>query len=398
MKPVRISHTQARRLALAAQGLHRREPFGRGKAGVLRTIEHLGYVQIDTISVVERAHHHVLWSRIPDYRPELLHELQADRSVFEYWSHAASYLPMRDFRFALPRMEAYARGKSHWFKQDARLMRRVLDRIRAEGPLQARDFEPAPGIRSGPWYDWKPSKRALEQLFMAGKLMVRERRGFQKVYDLTERVLPSGIDVSMPDSRETARHLIGKALQAHGLVTAVEIAYLRRGMLGPVRSALSELAEEGELMPVSGFGDSARDRYFCRPVDLEEASKARRVSERVEVLSPFDNLVIQRKRLKAFFGFDYQIECYVPAPKRKYGYFCLPLLSGECLVGRVDAKADRAGGVLEIRSLYLEPEGRPARRLRQIPEEFKEALERFAAFNACDAIKAPGRGRKKGSG
>jgi len=186
-----------RRIALNQQGLLKNDSFGRGKAATLRAIEHLGYVQIDTISVVERAHHHVLWSRVSNYQPKFLDRLVRQRNLFEYWYHAAAWLPMRDFRFALPRM-AQTNGERNWFKSSERkLIGHILKRVREEGPLRARDFE---DTRKGKkqWWDWKPAKQALEQLFMQGELMVSGRQGFQKVYDLRERVLPDWVDTRQP--------------------------------------------------------------------------------------------------------------------------------------------------------------------------------------------------------
>lgn len=381
MKTETISRSDARKLALGAQGLLAPKPFGDGSEGALRAIEHLGYVQIDTISVVERAHHHVIWSRVPDYRPPVLHELQTgDRQVFEYWSHAAAYLPLRDYRFALPRMQAIASGQRHWFRKNNKLMSEVIERIREEGPLQAKDFEAPPGPQRRVWFDWKPAKRALEQLFMEGKLMIRERRGFQKVYDLPERVLPAGVDLSVPERGEMARYLIGNALRSHGIATAAEMRYLRKGWNRDIQRALEELREEGKILPVQVEG-VRKETYFAEP---ERLAAIPAVSEKkVHILSPFDNFVIQRKRLKALFDFDYQIECYVPEAKRKFGYFCLPVLWGDEMIGRLDAKADRARRVLAVQSLHLE---KKSKRTADFEPAFRKTLDEFAAFNGCEKI------------
>jgi uncharacterized protein YcaQ len=376
-----VSLAEARRIVLRAQGLDRAAPFGGGAQGVLRAIEHLGYVQIDTISVVERAHHHVLWSRVPDYRPSMLHELQArDRKVLEYWSHAASYLPFSDYRYCLPRMHAYANGQRHWFARNRKIMAFVLDRIRAEGPLQAKDFEAPEGKRSGPWFDWKPTKRALEQHFIQGSLMIRERRGFQKVYDLPERVLPAGIDTTMPTAGEMARYLIRQALRSHGLTLEPEMRYLRKNAQTAVKRALAEMEESGEIerVRVEGCGE-----HYVLAGALEWAHA--NAADHVRILSPFDNLVIQRRRLKRLFGFDYQIECYVPEPKRKHGYFVLPVLWGDRMVARIDAKAERAERVLRVVSQHLEP-GLAVRERARLKAELKRELEVFAAFNGCEKV------------
>ncbi|MFT5812054.1 MAG: hypothetical protein ACI9KM_002827, partial [Rubritalea sp.] len=190
-----------RRIALNQQGLLKADSFGRGKQATLRAIEQIGYVQIDTISVVERAHHHVLWSRVSNYKSQYLTELVAERQLFEYWSHAAAWLPMKDYRFSLPRMKQ-ANGDRNWFGDcDKKLIQQVLLRVQHEGALLARDFE---DTRKGKkeWWDLKPAKRALEQLFMQGELMVTRREGFQKVYDLPERIIPDWVDTTEPTLEE----------------------------------------------------------------------------------------------------------------------------------------------------------------------------------------------------
>lgn len=176
--------------ALNAQGLLRAQPYGSGLVGAKKAINHLGYVQIDTISVVERAHHHVLYSRVPKFKPDMMNQMLLNKDIFEYWSHAAAFLPIADFRFSLPYKHAIKNGQTHWYRNpDKKLMNELLARIRSDGPLRSRDIETDTKKQAG-WWDWKPAKKALEQLYMQGDLMVSEREGFQKVYDLTERVLP----------------------------------------------------------------------------------------------------------------------------------------------------------------------------------------------------------------
>lgn len=377
--PAVISRQEGRRIVLSAQGLLDGPRFVSGKAGALAAIEHLGYVQIDTISVVERAHHHVLWSRVPSYSPAHLHELQArDRTVFEYWSHAAAYLPMRDYRFALRRMEAFARGGRHWFRRDNKVRRYVLDRIRAEGPLRARDFEAPAGRRGGSWFEWKPAKTALEQLFWSGELMVRERRRFEKVFDLRERVLPVSADTRLPSEEEFLRNLVRTVLTAQGLAAAREISYQRHLSNAGLAKVLDAMREAGEILEleVEGIPDGT---YYA----LKDSLEAGAAGEEARLLSPFDNLVIQRKRLSRLFGYDYQIECYVPEAKRKFGYFCLPILRGAAFLGRLDAKADRAAGSLRIESFHWEPAVKAhSRHLDAV----KAAIEKFALFNACPKV------------
>jgi uncharacterized protein YcaQ len=376
-----FSSNRMRRIALDAQGLTRAAPFGRGINATHRALEQLGYVQIDTISIVERAHHHTLWNRVPNYLPSHLDSLVCQRRAFEYWFHAAAYLPMRDYRYALPRMHAIRSGERHWFRAKNRtLMRAVLDRIRGEGPLMARDFETPTGRGQG-WWNWKPAKRALEQLFMQGDLMIAGREGFQKVYDLAERVLPADVDTSAPSTDEFAAYLLDTALRAHGFASAKEITYLRRGT--PIRAALRARLHEGVSAGTLVAIEEAGQTYFARREMLDCATP--RTANCVRLLSPFDNAVIQRQRNVAVHGYDYQIECYVPAGKRKFGYFCLPILYRDRFVGRVDCKAHRSARRLDLLHLHIEQDvGERDRFLAA----FARAVAQFAAFNACDTVTA----------
>ena len=366
-----------RRIALNQQGLLKPDRFGRGKQATLRAIEHIGYVQIDTISVVERAHHHVLWSRISNYQPKFLDQLVKERKLFEYWFHAASWLPMRDFRFALPRMTKI-NGERDWFKNcDRKLTRHILERVREEGPLRARDFE---DTRKGKkqWWDWKPAKQALEQLFMQGELMVSGREGFQKVYDLPERVLPDWVDTREPGMDEYASHLVDTTLRAHGFATQKSISYLRKGhvLRDAIREQLQLRVDAGSITTVSLKENS----LAYADAELLE-TRAPRSSAIARILSPFDNAVIQRERGRDIFDFDYQVECYVPQAKRQFGYFCLPILYRDRLVGRVDCKAHRSEKRLEIKSVLIE---------HQVDNQFVDVLyhsvQSFALFNGCSEI------------
>ncbi len=369
--------TKLRRIAINQQGLLKTESFGRGKAATLRAIEQIGYVQIDTISVVERAHHHVLGSRVANYRPAMLDQLVGERKLFEYWFHAAAWLPMADYRYSLPRMRQQ-NGERNWFKDgDRKLMNEILARVEAEGALRARDFEEPRASNSG-WWDWKPAKQALEQLFMQGELMVSSRQGFQKVYDLPERVLPDWVDTREPTLDEFAAHLIDINLRAHGFATLVSVTYLRKGQ--PLRDAvkrqLQARIDAGQLTQ-QPLGKNCS--VYIDPERLE--SRAPRSLAQLRILSPFDNLLIQRQRCREVFDYDYQIECYVPEPLRQFGYFCLPLLYRDRLVGRIDCKAHRAQARLEVKSIHIE---------QAVGDDFAElmnaALQRFASFNGCDQI------------
>ena len=372
-----------RRLALDRQGLLRRTPFGRGKRGTLRAIEHLGYVQIDTISVVARAHDHVLASRVPNYHPRLLDALQQERRVFEFWYHAAAYLPMRDFRFALPKMRAMAAGEDRWMRsRDHKLMHEVRARIAAEGPVRARELDGGARGEAG-WWNWKPAKRAVEQLFMQGDLMVSGREGFQKVYDLTERVLPAGTDTTAPTDREMAAHLLEAHLRSHAFTTAKTVTHLRRRPA--LRSALKDIVEDG-----LAAGRLVALRLPTGETAYADAAildgRAPQAPRRVRLLSPFDNAVIHRARTKGVFDFDYQLECYVTENKRQYGYFCLPILYGDRFVGRADCKAHRAKSIFEVKRLFVEDRKVNRDRNSAFAAALSAALEEFAEFNGCSAV------------
>ena len=381
---MRISPAAARFLAISSQGLDGRWKLPKGKEGAARAVERLGYVQIDTIAVVQRAHHHTLWARCPDYAPEALDELQArDRRVFEYWCPAAAYLPMRDYRYSLRAMRGFAgsRRTRSFLDQHAVLVADVLGRIRREGPLASADFSAPPGRKRGPWWDWKPAKQALEALFSMGELMVTQRRNFQRVYDLAERVLPAGTDTSEPSAAEQARFEVRWAIARLGVARARE---LRRGWQAGqgAAAALAELVDAGEVTPVQVRGLDGQVCYALTE-SLERVPKRRGGRKRLHILSPFDGLVIRRDRLRELFGFDCKLECYLPAEKRRWGYFCLPILWGDEFIGRLDPKADRKQQTLLVRRLMFEPEFKDH---DAVWPDLAAKLRAFAAFNGCRRI------------
>ena len=369
-----------RRLALAAQGLLQAQPYGVGLAGARKAINHIGYVQIDTISVVERAHHHVFHSRVPKFKPAMTNQMLLDGEVFEYWSHAAALLPIADFRFSLPYKHAIKSGQTHWYKNpDKTLMGELLARIRSDGPLRSRDLETSTTKRAG-WWDWKPTKKAIEQLYMEGDLMVSDREGFQKTYDLTERVLPSHVDSTMPSMDEFAEHLLDQQLRCHGFVSLKGLTYLRRNT--ELRKAMKVLVNERLAQGLLEQVQVTSGEVFILETGALER-RLPRLSDRMLILSPFDNSVIQRDRLKAVFQYDYQLECYVPAAKRQYGYFSLPLLYKGEFIGRMDCKAHRKTGQLEIKLLHFEQHSLDEDR---VIAAFVDAITHFSHFQACDSV------------
>lgn len=362
-----------------ASGLHAASSYGRGKNAVQRVIDHLGYVQVDTISVVLRAHHHVLGTRVPNYKKKHLHDLQLkDRLVLESWAHAAAFVPMSEYRYTLPINQMFKDKRDQWPDVEESLKRDVLKRVQQEGPLMARDFENTDASYTGGWWNHKPAKRALERLFLEGDLLISHRKNFQKVFDLPERVIPDAIDMSFPDTREYAKYLMCRALRSMGLVRPSEAAYLRKGMGTAVTEAARIMKEQGEIEEVAV--GRKKDLYY-----RFSNWNSSRITSKLKILSPFDNFIIQRQRLSDLFNFNYQIECYVPKDKRVYGYFCLPILFGDKLVGRVDAKVHRKESRLEIIQLYLEDDVM----WTKIPfEHWRKGFYDFAQLNDCLHIRS----------
>lgn len=374
-----LSLTQVKKLALQSQGLLKDNDIE--KKETLDIIQKLGYVQLDTLSVIARAHHHTLWTRFDNYKESFINDLlEKDKTIFEYWSHAASYLPMTDYRFSLIKKKAYAEGKNHCFDQDKKLKTYVLDRIKSEGALQSKDFEHKSSSVNG-WYDWKPAKKALEQLFMEGELMIAKRKGFQKVYDLTERVLPKNINTTMPTIEEYCKYLIDSYINANGIVLENEISYLRNKIKTPLNKEIKKLLKEGELINVSIEGLDKLS-FITTQKKLAELEKIP-ASNYIHFLSPFDNAIIQRKRIQRFFNFDYIIECYLPESKRKYGYFTLPILFNDNFVGRFDPKVNRSEKTFYIKSIHFEDGFKPTEVFTKL---FSEKLKSFAKFNGCERI------------
>jgi len=357
----------------------------RSKAGVLRTIEKLGYVQIDTINVIERSHHIVFFTRCPDYKKEYLYELQTkDKKVFEYWAHAASFIPMKDYRFYIPAMKRTPKMDSwldKWTKKNRNLLSKVRKRVKKEGPLSPSDFPDVEKKKRGPWWGWKPAKMALEVLFWQGIVMIKERKNFQKVYDLTERVLPKNLDLTKPTEEEEKKFFITRALMAMGVATEKDInKYIGTG--GKLNKWIQEMQKSEEVLKIEI--EDFKKPYYILADNLVKLKKDKiPVDSKVNFLSPFDNSIILRDRTSALFGFNYSLECYVPKNKRKYGYFCLPILWRNRLVGRMDPKADRQNKTLIINNLHLE-----SKKLDYgcFFPDFAHTLKEFSDFNNCETI------------
>jgi uncharacterized protein YcaQ len=374
-EPLVLSASEAQAIAFRASfgGNGRPDPVSRAAAA----LDRLGYVQIDTISVVERAHHHILWNRDREYRPAVLPGLEeAPRRIFEYWAHAAAYLPLSDYRYCLPRMRRIATDGHEWFASDRRMEDWVRDRIRAEGPLRSQDFE-SDGAR-GPWWDWKPAKAALEYLFQCGELMVAARPGFQKLYDLTERILPSGTDTTFPSEEEMGDWYVRRAASSLGVFSLRDIAYQRKDGTAGIAGALDRACEADFLKPCT----VQSGKSWCDSGLLAGCTGCGD-DRQVRIVSPFDNLIIDRKRANRIFGLEYTLECYVPAAKRKFGYFALPVFYQGRPVGLLDCKADRKNAVLRVNRAGFVWGAEPAEGPDGFNMAFAVELKAFAEFNGC---------------
>jgi uncharacterized protein YcaQ len=376
----KLTNQQVRKIVLHAAGLSKRGQFGRGKEAVYKLVNHLGFIQVDTNYVVERAHHHTIAARVPNYEPDWLLDLQSEGRIFEFWTFASGFMPMDEFRYSLVVKKELAKRWKTATPTELTVMRKVLDRISREGPLGVRDFENDRVTKSKGWWDWRPSKIALERLLLDGRLVTTRRKDFQKVYDLPINVVPSSVDMTMPTEVEYARHMIRRALGSLGVAYLNEIGWHARLVKNNlVKTEIKKMAEEGEVCCIEIEGHKASMPIYTLP---EYMKKKINIAGDLFILSPFDILNVFRRRLRDFFDFDYQVECFVPAPKRKYGYFSLPILLGDTFIARMDSKADRKQKLFTINNLHLEK----VKLKRSDVEKLIDALESFMKFNQCTSL------------
>ena len=384
----KISKQRARQIVLHSQLLD--QPAQKtGKHPVLDIIEHLGYVQVDTLSVIQRAHHHTIWNRFPKYQKKYLLELQSkDKKIFEYWGHAASYLPMKDYWFYQHRMNNADDPNSKWEKERLEkygyLLEPILKEVQEKGPCQARDLElPGMTFKKGKNLPWESTqvRFALNMLVFMGQLMIAERKKFQKYYDLTERVLPSTVVTTLPSRKELGRFLVKRALQSFGIATDNEIRnHIFLGskelIAGTIHHMLhTEEIEEVEIEDIDQIYYTLKG--FIRDFDISA------IPNRAVILSPFDNLIIQRDRVERLFDFNYALECYVTPKKRVHGYFVTPILWKDRLVGRLDPKADRKHKKLILKNIFFEED---FDEFDEFLPAFSDALKTFRDFNECEEI------------
>jgi uncharacterized protein YcaQ len=379
-----LTKAAARRIWLAAQRLDTRTPFGQGPHAVASAVEHLGYVQIDTINVIERCHHHILWNRIPEYRRADLRQAQSiEKSVFEYWTHALSYVPAKDLRFFIPAMNRHRREGHKWLSSVTPAdLRKVLKLIRRDGPLTIRDIEDDVLVdKEHLWASRKPSKRALQLAFYTGVLTISERNGMFKTYELMSRHFGWDKPPKGASPREVTAYLLARALRTQGVVSIDSICHLDAPSKAAVRRLVEAAVRRGELVPIALEG-AGKQEHWAQPTMLEVAGV--KVQEMVHILSPFDPLIIQRKRTHLFFDYEHRFEAYVPKHKRRFGYFALPVLVGDAIVAALDLKTDRKQRKLLVQSWSWVGGGGARGARKDLRPRVEEELHRFERFQLAE--------------
>ena len=374
-----LTKTEARQIWLRAQRLDSSTPFGDGPHATAAAVEHLGYVQIDTINVIERSHHHILWTRIPGYQRADLRQAQSvDKTIFEYWTHALSYVPAEHLRFFLPAMRRHRREGHKWLSSVKPAdLRKVLRLIRRDGALTIRDIDDDVLVdKEHLWASRKPSKRALQLAFYTGVLTISERNGMLKTYELMARHFGWDRPPKPASSRETTAYLLDRSLRSQGLVSVDSICHLDAPSKTSVRRLIQARVRRKELVPVALEG-AGKQEHWARPETLEISDGG--AFELVHILSPFDPLIIQRKRTELFFGYGHRFEAYVPKEKRVFGYFALPVLVGDDIVAALDLKTDRKSRELLMQKWsWVGAAPRGAR--KELKRRIEEELHRFERF------------------
>lgn len=371
-----ISKNAARKVWLRAQGLTERTPFGKGPRATGRAIEHLGYVQIDTIHVIERCHHHILFTRIPDYKCAHLHQAQTkDKTVFEYWTHALAYIPTRDFRYFMPEMKRIRNAPGPWLKEvKPEELQKVLRLIKKEGPISIRDIKDDVLVeKNHPWASRKPSKKALQLGFYTGRLVISERQGMLKKYELADRHFSWDQRPKAATGLEVLEYEIQRSLRSQGLCSLDSICHLVPSRKAEVKRILDQKTSRGELIQIR-VAEIEKTDFWMRPEVLSDAATIN--PDLVHILSPFDPLVIQRPRLKALFDYEHLFEAYLPKEKRKFGYFALPILMGDRIVAVIDLKTDREKDRVLIQNWTWTKKNKSTANKRVIESE----LDRFEKF------------------
>ncbi|MEP1588166.1 MAG: crosslink repair DNA glycosylase YcaQ family protein [Tateyamaria sp.] len=390
MTPFSLSNAGARRVFMDRHGLVETPQGAAHGSDLLALIKRLGFVQLDSINTVARAHDMILFSRKPRYRPKSLTQLyERDRALFEHWTHDAAVVPMAFYPYWHMRRERDAALlKSRW--KDWRRegfeaqFQTVLDMIRERGPVSSSQVGEGEKRGSGGWWDWHPSKTALEYLWRTGALAVVKRKGFQKYYDLTERVIDQTAMGNAPDTEETIDWCCREALDRLGFATHGELAAFWAHITpAEAKQWCAEALAAGRIIQVNITGVDGVERPAYAWPDLPDCpTQTIDPTSRLRVLSPFDPALRDRKRAERLFGFEYRIEIFVPEPKRKYGYYVFPLLEGDRLVGRIDMKAFRADDTLRVRALWPEPGMRWGKGRQRALESELDRMLRLAGVSA----------------
>ncbi len=368
---------------------------------VYSAVERVGWVQIDTLQVVRRAQYLTLWSRLGTYDPDDLDRLLFDdgstspdnkRRLFEYWTHAACIIPLTQYRYLMPMMRRHKSGGAGWRRtwatdpENARLLESVMERIQADGASRPADFR-TERKQSGTWWNWDAAKIALEHLYNVGELTISNRANFQRVYDVRDRVLPEWVDRSEPTDEEAIRHLLEVSMKAHGVCAPVQVGdyfHMKRTVSKPI---VESLIENGVFVPIRAKLADRREHELVVHRDnlhlLERAADGDLKPRRTTFLSPFDSLFWAKGRDMSFWKFEQVLECYKREPDRIWGYFCLPILDRDRLVGRFDPKLERSTGVLRLKKLHLEPGVRPSNRLAS---SVARAMRDFMRFHEATEL------------
>jgi uncharacterized protein YcaQ len=378
-----LSAAQARRIALAAQGFGGPAPAA-GTRQLNATLRRLAALQLDSVNVFERSHYLPIFARLGAYDKATLDRLTfGNRSDYtESWAHQAAIIPVESWalwRWAMRERQATTNYWSKWAAGHGDMLAFLRAELRDKGPLTARQVEHDANVRRGPWWGWSDVKTGLETLFMFGEVVTAGRERFERRYDLAERRLPASVlsrDIPKPDA---VRELVRVATQALGVGTLRDITDYFRLMQDVTKTALNELVESGEVVPVTVEG-------WGRPAFMHRDARVPRRIEGTALLSPFDPIVWERERALRMFGFHYRIEIYTPAPKRVFGYYTMPLLIDEALVGRIDLKSDRQARVLRVQSAWREPG-------HEVDlDRTAELLKRTAAWQGMEGIEVTDRG------
>jgi uncharacterized protein len=379
-----LTKAEARRIWLRAQRLDTAVPFGDGPLAVAAAVEHLGYVQIDTINVIERCHHHILYSRIPNYlRADLRQAQSIDRSVFEYWTHALSYVPAKDLRFFLPAMKLHKREGHRWFSSVSPAdTSKVMRLLRRDGALTIRDIEDdVLTEKEHLWASRKPSKRALQLAFYTGAVTISERNGMLKTYELMTRHFGWDKPPKPASATEVSAYLLDRALRAQGIVSLDSICHLDAPSKAAIRRLIEARVRRRELVSVALDG-AGKQEHWAPPDTLVPAGEGD--PGLVHILSPFDPLIIQRKRSELFFGYGHRFEAYVPKEKRLFGYFALPVLVGDDIVAAIDLKTDRKNRKLLMQKWSWVGKGAARGARKDFKRSIEEELDRFERFQLAE--------------